>query len=206
MEGINSLRVKGELEVFWELNDTLPESDALWQDAQVLVIGPVTIQAIKGNGDNGFVAVDNVILVEDYNNCAIIPADAKPTPPPSTTTTALPPSLDNCDFEENMCSWTTEGPGEFIFQRRQGQGLEPGQGPEEDHNGDPQRWFVIADGSYGEPDVSTALLSPVVTTSSDTCFSFWFRNRVVLFYFIVYGFEKLLLSRKKEESKRFRFL
>ena len=178
-ESINSLRVKGELETFWELNDTLPESDALWQDAQVLVIGPITIQAIKGNTDNGFVAVDSVILLEDYNNCATIPADAKPTTPPTTTTAPPPLSLDDCDFEEDMCGWTTEGPGEFIFQRRQGQGLEPGQGPEEDHTGDSQRWFVLADGSYGEPDVSTALLSPVVTTSSDTCFSFWFRNRVI---------------------------
>ena len=152
------------------MNDTLPESDALWQDAQVLVIGPLTIEAIKGDVDNGFVAIDSVILVDDYNNCDIIPPDAKPTPPP--------PSLDNCDFEQNMCGWSKEGPGEFIFQRFQGQGFEPGQGPTEDHNGDPKRWFVLADGSYGEPDVSTALLSPVVTTSSDTCFSFWFRNRV----------------------------
>ena len=178
MKGINSLRVKGDLDIFWELNDTLPESDALWQEGQVLVTGPITIQTLKGDENNGFVALDSIVLVEDYNNCDIIPADAKPSPPTTTTTTPSPPSLDNCDFEQDLCDWSQEGPGEFIFQRRQGQSLEPGQGPEEDHNGDSQRWFVIADGSYGEPDVSTALLSPVVTTSSDTCFSFWFMNRV----------------------------
>ena len=168
--GIHSLRVKSIEEVVWELNDTSHESNELWQDAQVPVTGPLTIQAVRGDTDNGYVAVDTVILVEDASACEIIPAEATPTP--------TPPSLDNCDFEGDMCGWTTEGPGEFIFQRFQGQGLNGQNGPVEDHNGDSKRWFVLADGSYGEPDVSTALLSPVVTTSSDTCFQFWFRNKV----------------------------
>ena len=41
-------------------------------------------------------------------------------------------------------------------------------------------WFLLAQGRYGVPDVSTALTSPNVTSTSDTCFSFWFQIKVRL--------------------------
>ena len=91
--GIHSLRVKSIEEVVWELNDTSHESNELWQDAQVPVTGPLTIQAVRGDTDNGYVAVDTVILVEDASACEIIPAEATPTPtPPSPASSInLPP-------------------------------------------------------------------------------------------------------------------
>ena len=104
--GIHSLRVKSIGEVVWELNDTSHESNELWQDAQVPVTGPLTIQACRGDTDNGYVAVDTVILVEEISACEIIPAEATPTPTPTPTPPVILPS---CQFETDTCGWQAYG-------------------------------------------------------------------------------------------------
>ena len=94
--------------------------------------------------------------------------------------------------------WVAEGEQQFVFSRVQGSGQDGVDGPAEDHTGDKQgeqlgcclhtvtvsptlaAWFLLAQGRYGVPDVSTALTSPNVTSTSDTCFSFWFQIKVRL--------------------------
>ena len=125
-------------DLVWDLTDFSHESNDFWDNGQVLIkgdsgIAQVVIEAYKGDSDEGYVAVDSVFFVADYEECETKPTDAITTNTPPTTTPA-PNSLHNCDFEQDLCGWVTVGPEEFLFERVQGADEDGTNGPKEDHN------------------------------------------------------------------------
>ncbi len=67
----------------------------------------VVFEAVRGEQNNGYVALDELLVVEDAT-CETRPADATPTPSPDTTTPPLPDHFPSCDFEADLCGWTLD--------------------------------------------------------------------------------------------------
>jgi hypothetical protein len=63
----------------------------------------VVFEAVRGENYNGYVALDELLVVKDPA-CTIRPVDATPTAPP----TASPDHFPSCDFEADLCGWATE--------------------------------------------------------------------------------------------------
>ena len=61
----------------------------------------VVIEATKGDSEEGYVAVDTVMLQDQFSQCATRPAEADP----GANTTPAPAVLTNCDFEAGLCGW-----------------------------------------------------------------------------------------------------
>ena len=59
------------------------------------------IEATKGDSEAGYVAVDTVMLQDQFSQCATRPAEADP----GANTTPAPAVLTNCDFEAGLCGW-----------------------------------------------------------------------------------------------------
>ena len=59
----------------------------------------VVIEATKGDSEDGYVAVDTVMLQDQFSECATRPAEADP----GANTTPAPAVLTNCDFEAGLC-------------------------------------------------------------------------------------------------------
>ena len=68
----------------------------------------MVFEAVRGEQSNGYVALDDLVVVKDPN-CATRPEAATPTSLPETTTPPQPEHFPNCDFEEvDLCGWTVE--------------------------------------------------------------------------------------------------
>ena len=77
-------------DLVWDLTDFSHESNDFWDNGQVLIkgdsgIAQVVIEAYKGDSDEGYVAVDSVFFVADYEECETKPSDAITTNTPTTT-------------------------------------------------------------------------------------------------------------------------
>ena len=98
----------------------------------------IRIVAERGPSDNGYVALDAIFM--DNVHCSIFPEDASPN---TTTTTPSPPTIRNCDFEEDFCDWSPMGE-EFIWKRSQGSQENGTDGPSEDRLGskESEAWFL----------------------------------------------------------------
>ena len=135
-------------------------------------------------------AVDSIFFDDSplLPSCDILPPDAAVNPP-----TPTPPVISDCDFETDYCSWHTEAGADsseqFVWERTTGSAQDNVNGPEENHDGkkDSRKtisnnslnlvylgWFVWTAAKKGKPGTSTALVSPIITTQTDTCFKFWF--------------------------------
>ena len=100
-------------DLVWDLTDFSHESNDFWDNGQVLIkgdsgIAQVVIEATKGDSDEGYVAVDSVFFVADYEECETKPSDAITTNTPTTTENAetstsgnptTPGPYDTCTFK-----------------------------------------------------------------------------------------------------------
>lgn len=117
------------------------ESNGIWEDAQVLVLGEqYSIEATRGDSTEGYVAIDTIITLDEFNNCDTKPHEAAVG---DTTTTPSPPVVSDCNFEDNLCGWKTIGPEEFLFKRVKGSDQDGSNGPDADHEGNKESKFVI---------------------------------------------------------------
>jgi hypothetical protein len=68
----------------------------------------VVFEAVRGEMNNGYVAIDDFLVIGD-STCEVKPPDATPTSPaPDTTTPAQPEHFPSCDFEIDECGWRAE--------------------------------------------------------------------------------------------------
>ena len=94
------------------------------------------VEVTKGDDTQGYVAIDSLYFDDSplLPNCDILPPDAAVTPP-----TPTPPDIQDCDFEQDFCTWYTKaGPesGEqFVWHRTTGSEQNNVQGPDENHDG-----------------------------------------------------------------------
>ena len=98
----------------------------------------IRIVAERGPSDNGYVALDAIFM--DNVHCSIFPEDASPN---TTTTTPSPPTIRNCDFEENFCDWSPMGE-EFIWTRSKGSEEDGTDGPTEDREGNKESETLLS--------------------------------------------------------------
>ena len=70
-------------DLVWDLTEFSHESNDFWDNGQVLIkgdpfenIAQVVIEATKGDSDEGYVAVDSLFFVSDYEECETKPSDA----------------------------------------------------------------------------------------------------------------------------------
>ena len=118
--------------MIWNLTAFSHESNGIWEDAQVLVFGEqYSIEATRGESSEGYVAIDTIITLDEFNHCDTKPPEAAV----GDVTTPTPPVVSDCDFEENLCNWKTVGPEEFIFKRIRGADQDGNVGPDADHEG-----------------------------------------------------------------------
>ena len=114
----------------WALTDRTQESNEQWEVGQTFFLGQqVKIVAERGESDNGYVALDSIFM--DDVHCSPFPEDASPN---MTSTTPSPPTIRNCDFQENFCDWSPMGE-EFIWERSRGSQENGTDGPSEDREG-----------------------------------------------------------------------
>ncbi|XP_072014819.1 MAM and LDL-receptor class A domain-containing protein 2-like [Amphiura filiformis] len=143
----------------------------LWKNALLDITAPrefwVFFEVVQSFSVDGDIAIDDVDL--ELDNCTIT------TPVPVTT--AIPvthvPGIYDCDFENDICTWTQDRSDYFDWSRQRGRAAEPGTGPPIDHtrqNAD--GWYMFIDAS-GKPAGSTAnLISQAMTGGK--CVSWWF--------------------------------
>eukprot|EP00094_Tigriopus_californicus_P003057 TCALIF_02944-PA protein Name:"Similar to MALRD1 MAM and LDL-receptor class A domain-containing protein 1 (Homo sapiens)" AED:0.07 eAED:0.07 QI:0/0.76/0.71/0.94/0.84/0.87/39/446/2521 len=180
--GIQSFKVNKDSEIeqskeLWTLfgEDT---TEPIWNEGQVEIIPDAesiylaVFEVIKGDTDNGFVALDNVAIISK-EECPNIPAGASP-PTPS------PSDVIECSFDNgDLCSWGSSGADDsfnWIATNGNDQGAMENPGPSVDHLNDAQNGFMLAKQSAEtENESSTQLESPLLTAGEkEYCLSFWF--------------------------------
>ena len=109
----------------------------------------VKIVAERGESENGYVALDSIFM--DDVHCSNFPEDATPN---TTTTTPSPPTIRNCDFQQDWCDWSPMGE-EFIWTRSLGSQQNGTDGPTEDR--------------LGHTESETWLCSSVLSISTILC-------------------------------------
>ena len=144
----------------------------------------IVITAMRSNKFLGFVAIDDFEFVtSDVSSCSTLPDVASPSSPAPPSTTASPGGLQDCTFQSGLCGWSVDQELNdtqwFYFKREFGDELTAGGlGPGEDHEQSTAAYFLWADATLGKPDTNTAISSPIVATSSQVCFEFWFDLKV----------------------------
>ena len=94
------------------------------------------IVATKGADTFGYAALDGLFFDDSplLPNCDTLPADAAVKPP-----TPPPPPIQDCDFEQDFCTWHTvpADPTSETFAWRRTTGSEQNNvvGPEDNHDG-----------------------------------------------------------------------
>ena len=140
----------GRREIIWKM-DTGTAGE--WELGQVNISGMNIIFTVeKAAGNNGFVALDELLLVDNIDKCDTQPKDAvvdktttsTTTPKPTTTTTKSP--YPDCDFENDWCHWVNGDNIDnqtdiFVFIRTLGELHSDGDGPEHDHADDKTSMF-----------------------------------------------------------------
>ena len=97
----------------------------------------IEIQASRG-ASPGSIGVDDLWL-KDSQYCSTIPPEAQEsqgltTPATTTVSTTTPqPSVYDCDFEKDYCSWMNDGAQKATWVRNQGNTLNSNTGPSIDH-------------------------------------------------------------------------
>lgn len=158
----------GSKEVLWSFSSKLD----FWMDGRVKIQHQtdyqVVFEAVRGELANGYVALDDLLVVQNPD-CELKPADAAP---PTTTTTTAPPvdHFSNCDFEADLCGWTTDE-AFWKWERTDLPTLESegklGPATATGH-------FVYAAGATAQPAAHTSLLTHNIEAGSEACLTFDF--------------------------------
>ena len=190
----------GRREIIWKM---VTGTGGLWEIGQVNVTGMnIIITVEKAAGSTGFVALDELFLVDNVEKCETLPPEAAVD---VTTTTAEHNNPDvefECDFEESQCGWevgSTNDP-KYKWERisydectSQHDDCPEVFEPEANH------YFMYVDGSKGSENDNTELMSPDNKDQGD-CLMFEFNFRVSFF-----NKEILFLSLYIPEKTRVQF-
>lgn len=85
-------------------------------------------EGVKGTGVSGDLAIDDITFT--YSRCNVLPSIAVPPTAPPTTP---PPVINNCTFEQGLCSWTNLKGDNFDWTRDHGGTSSWNTGPSVDH-------------------------------------------------------------------------
>lgn len=88
----------------------------------------IVFEGIKGTGVSGDIAIDDITYT--YTSCNVLPSIAVPPTQPPTTP---PPVINNCTFEQGLCSWTNAKGDNFDWTRDRGGTASWNTGPSVDH-------------------------------------------------------------------------
>ena len=155
-------QLEGDQGNLWYRQYLKVENSTQGEDYIILLVGNVKRK------DGGDIAIDDVVF--SYN-CIL-----KNTAP---NTTPEPTSLENCDFETDMCGWNIDAElnatSTFEFKRTMGvQHSDSGDGPSVDHNNRPDKFFLWANAKDGKAKSLTSISSPVVLPFKKVCFEFFY--------------------------------
>ncbi|MGH0164529.1 UNVERIFIED_CONTAM: hypothetical protein FKN15_060666 [Acipenser sinensis] len=93
---------------------------------QIATVGFIFVY-LKGTGLSGDIAIDDIEL--HFESCSL--------PPPTTDVPTVPstydPTANDCDFEEDPCSWQQDPHNDFDWLRQQGSAGSGSIGPAGDH-------------------------------------------------------------------------
>ncbi|XP_076828203.1 MAM and LDL-receptor class A domain-containing protein 1-like [Brachyhypopomus gauderio] len=114
----------------------------------------IVVEGIVGQGDQGSIAVDDVLV---------------------SPVSCTGPS--HCDFEVDMCSWSNlieEDDTDWL--RNKGNSSAPSTGPSTDHTTSSSGHYVYVDSSVGRWGDRALLLSTILPSGSrGQCFTFWYQ-------------------------------
>ena len=126
-----------EIEKFeeYKVRDKIGSKISFFNNSTLQVI----ITAVRGDINDGYVALDDFSFRANEEFCSIKPEDAVPkttTTPAVTTTTKKPHKFPDCQFEENTCGWEMFGM-EFKWVNTDSETLAGGghDTPTQDHSG-----------------------------------------------------------------------
>ena len=135
----------------------------------------IVIESVRGYDATSNIAIDDIDFVE--KSCTLSPASADPqnqvTITAQTTTRSLRPQSDlDCDFEKDLCIWSSSG--KHMWTRAQGQRGSQVTGPlYEDHStGSPEGWYIFADLARTQMSDTVPLVS--TDLSSRNCLEFYY--------------------------------
>ncbi|EDO47787.1 predicted protein [Nematostella vectensis] len=134
----------------------------------------IVFEGMKGRGISGDIAIDDVTYTN--TRCSVLPSIAVPPTAPPTTP---PPIINNCTFEQGLCSWTNLGGDQFDWTRSRGSTGSWNTGPATDHTlGTRQGYYIyIETSSPRQPNDKAWLQSGLVqptTGNSGKCLKFWY--------------------------------
>lgn len=146
--------------------------------------------AVRGSGQQGFLAFDDVEFHQSDDQCNISPQEAAVSEDDTTTTTDTttatepPYSWIVCEFEESegFCHWSSsQDDDKYAFFRNTSNGLEEAGilGPPTDNLEAKDKFFAMTSNFLAEevlPGKRARLVSPTFVGKEHPyeCFSFWF--------------------------------
>ena len=184
--------------VLWQLDESW-SNEGKWSKGRVELTPDDTsddyefkvfVLASKGQNNQSFIAFDEVLFVQT-DKCDFEPKEAEPLPSTTTTVTTTAPSTTSppteppgpvivCDFENDLCNWQAQPSGDVTlnWERKTANGIGDGLGPDEDLEGNKDKFFMIASKSKDSgTDNQVAMLRSPLFESKDhpiECFSFWY--------------------------------
>eukprot|EP00794_Sanderia_malayensis_P017044 gene17044-18759_t len=167
----------------WSLSGT---QAGVWNYGQAPIRSTVEYQmlfeGVCGNSFSGDIALDDV----EFSNfaCTNQPSGSVPVAPttiaPSTAATTRPPtpapSVWNCDFSADKCTWSDDATAHFNWTRHQGSTGSMLTGPSTDHTtGKNNGWYLFIETSYPRvPNDTARLVSKNVPSTNGKCLQFWY--------------------------------
>ncbi|EDO47788.1 predicted protein [Nematostella vectensis] len=115
--------------------------------------------------------------VPNVPHCFYGPAVPTPFPTTPVPPTTSPPSIWDCNFDTNLCSWNNSKEDDFDWFRQSGSTGSTNTGPSADHTtGSTSGYYMYIETSWQSPNDSAVLLSANVPRSypNNMCLIFWY--------------------------------
>ncbi|XP_022096502.1 MAM and LDL-receptor class A domain-containing protein 1-like [Acanthaster planci] len=164
---------------FWKLGGQ--NLGDFWLEGQMPVSNPnpykMQFKGVIGASYEGDIALDDIEFKDTL--CGVYPSNADtgatlPTHPPPPTT--VWPATYDCDFEQDMCSYTDATDDDFDWRRLSGATGSSQTGPSVDHTlGTSAGYYIYIEVSFQSSGDKARLESPIITASTTPkCLTFWY--------------------------------
>lgn len=128
-------------------------------------------EATVGNGIFGNIAIDDVFFASG-GTCEYFNSTTTTQP----TTTTLPSSFLECNFEKDLCEWNVDNALETKWVRRNGRLSQYGTAPLSDVTlQNSLGYYAYVNPSLGASSNKAILRSPVISNNKEACFEFWYQ-------------------------------